>query len=242
MITERYTYLLVDLGCIFVPFIASFHPKTNFYRYWKFYLFPCITVAAFFIVWDALFTHIGVWQFNSRYLMGIYLYNLPLEEMLFFIAIPYACVFTYFCVSKFISLPRFSRYVKAIQITLISALLLLALFNIQRYYTASTFIMLSGLLLILYKSKVRYMPHFLVSFLIIVLPFLISNGILTGAFTDEPVVIYNDAHNLGVRIGTIPVEDTFYAMLMLLMNVAGFEYMMSRELSNRHDTASVYKL
>jgi lycopene cyclase domain-containing protein len=225
-----------------VPFIASFHPKTNFYRYWKFFLLPCIIVAAFFIAWDALFTHIGVWGFNPKYLTGVYLYNLPLEEILFFIAIPYACVFTYFCVRKFISIPHASRFVKAIQITLVAGLLTSAVLNIQRYYTATTFILLSSLLLLQYRNNMRYMAHFLLSFLIILLPFLMSNGILTGAFTDEPVVIYNDAHNLGVRIGTIPVEDTFYAMLIMLMNVAGFEYMIRKEHPGEAHTISLSKL
>lgn len=63
------------------------------------------------------------------------------------------------------------------------------------------------------------MGRFYVAFGVILIPFLIVNGILTGSFIDEPVVWYNNEENLRIRIGTIPVEDVFYGMLMLLIPI-----------------------
>jgi lycopene cyclase domain-containing protein len=53
------------------------------------------------------------------------------------------------------------------------------------------------------------------------IPFLIINGILTAI----PVVIYNNDENLGKRIYTIPIEDTVYALTMLLGVVSIMEYL-----------------
>jgi lycopene cyclase domain-containing protein len=55
--------------------------------------------------------------------------------------------------------------------------------------------------------------------LIILVPFFIVNGILTGSFIAEPVVWYNNLENLGIRLFTIPIEDIGYAFNMLFLVV-----------------------
>lgn len=58
---------------------------------------------------------------------------------------------------------------------------------------------------------------------ILLFPFLLVNGLLTGSMLDEPVVWYNHARNLDVRIATIPVEDVFYGLLMFLVVLTVYE-------------------
>ena len=62
----------------------------------------------------------------------------------------------------------------------------------------------------------------------LILPFLIVNGLLTGSFLEEPVVWYNDAQNLGIRIATIPVEDVFYGLLMILVVLTVYEALLGK--------------
>jgi lycopene cyclase domain-containing protein len=202
----------------------SFHAKANFSKKWK-YLLPAIGIPAIiFISWDMAFTKMGVWGFNPKYVSGIYVGNLPIEEILFFICVPYACVFLYEAVNFLSKRDWFVNIAPSISIMLIMFLIVLGLLNTNRWYTGVTFIA-CGLFLALHqwKWKTPYLSRFYFSYLFILVPFFMVNGVLTGSLLDEPVVWYNENEMLGLRMGTIPFEDTFYGMLLLLMNVSIFE-------------------
>jgi len=221
-------YLLVDLGAISIPLIASFHPKIRLDRHWK-ALWPAILISAVpFIIWDSYFTSIGVWGFTPKYLTGARLFGLPIEEILFFICIPYACMFTYFC----FRLWKGQLHLKAEQTitwVFIGLCLLLGLAGAGRYYTSSAMSWLAIFLIYLkWQAKPKWLGLFYYSHQFLLIPFIIVNGILTGTGPEKPVVWYNNAENLGVRFLTIPIEDVFYGMLLLLLNAFLFEYFLQK--------------
>ena len=221
---EKYLYLTLNFLSIIFPFLFSFYPKANFSKKWKYLRLAILITGILFVLWDIQFTKMGVWGFNPRYLTGINFFNLPIEEVLFFICVPYACVFTYEAINFRIkkNLPEaIERYITFI---LVFYLLTSGLLNLSRWYTASTFLSCS-LFIILLKIiiKPNYLGKFYVAFLFILIPFFIVNGILTGTGIEQEVVWYNDTENLGIRMGTIPFEDTFYGMLLILMNISLFE-------------------
>jgi lycopene cyclase domain-containing protein len=203
-----------------VPFLFSFYPKANFSTKFK-YVLPGIAITAvLFIVWDIAFTEMGVWGFNPDYLTGVYFFNLPIEEVLFFICIPYACCFTYFALNYLIEKDYLYPHHEIISSILIFALLLTGGYFIHKLYTAATFVLTAMFLAYqMLKLRPRYMGRFYFAFAFLLIPFFIVNGILTGSFLDEPVVWYNNNQNLGIRLGTIPIEDTFYGMFMVLLSI-----------------------
>lgn len=186
---------------------------------------PAITItSAFFILWDALFIHWHVWGFNEPYLIGIYVLNLPLEEALFFIAIPYACLFLYETLNLCLTQDLLAPYQRAITLFLIGCSAILGLSNLGKVYTATAFLLTACLLsLHLFYLKTTYLGRFYRTYLVVLGPFFVVNGILTGACLTQPVVWYNDYENLGIRLFTIPVEDVFYGLLLILMNLTLYE-------------------
>ncbi|MEM9024913.1 MAG: lycopene cyclase domain-containing protein, partial [Bacteroidota bacterium] len=141
-------YLILNMASILPPLLLSFDSKVAYYRRWR-YLFPAILiVAAVFIAWDVWFTAMGVWGFNARYLTGLHLGNLPLEECLFFITIPYSSVFIYDCFKAYFPGWKFPRMGIVLAWVLAAAMLVLGVLFIDRWYTGLTFLLLAALLVV----------------------------------------------------------------------------------------------
>lgn len=225
---NHYTYFLI-LGCSLAgPLILSFDKKVGFYKKWK-YLFPAMLLPAFiYIAWDIFFTAKNVWSFNPNYITGIKIINLPVEEVLFFFVVPYCCVFIYECIRCYFPQLSNKRSVNIFMQLIAAVLLITGLIFYNRYYTSWAFILCALFITKLYVFKKFFKnfnaAFFLVAYAIVLIPFLLINGFLTAI----PVVLYNDSENLGIRLYTIPIEDIFYGMLLIMMNIALYEKLRNR--------------
>lgn len=225
-----YTYFLVNILSVLIPLSFSFEHRIAYYR--KFLaLLPSITIMAIvMLVWDEIFTFAGIWGFNPVYLMKIYIFSLPLEEVMFFWFIPYSCMFIYEAVNY--GLKKFVFSQLAWKISWILGIILLVLGFLSIYlkliYTSTVCLLTGGLMifngLIL---KPEYLGNYFICFLISLIPFLAVNGILTNGIpyiSDQPVVWYNNFENLNIRIIGIPIEDSIYMLFMLTLTVNFYEY------------------
>lgn len=203
------------------PLLRSFEYRLRMYRKWK-YMMPAMGITAFlFIVWDYWFVREEVWSFNDHFILGVRWMHLPLEELLFFIVIPYACFFIYEVGKYFIRQPIPGRIVLIVHVCVAVLLLLLGIAHIEQLYTLFVAVSTGGMLLILvflppFRKNVFY---FYCAFLLSLIPFLLINGVLTAL----PVVMYNSGEILGLRIFTIPFEDVIYLLLLLFINFALYE-------------------
>lgn len=234
-------YLLVNFFTIVIPFIYSFHPKIKFHLAWKGFFPAVILVGLVFVLWDMWFTSMGVWGFNPDYLSGIYVGNLPLEEVLFFFCIPYACVFTYFCLDKFFNLAWNPKTEATFCLVFSLGLILLGLINYERIYTLITFISTGVVCLTLkFVAKVDWFGKATTVYGILLFPFFIVNGILTGTGIENPIVWYDHGENLNTRILTIPIEDAFYGFELILL-IIYFSKLFLRSVKTEPVTASALR-
>lgn len=222
----KYTYFIINLLTIFFPVVLSFDKRVAFAKSWRFIWPGMAATGLLFLFWDVLFTIHGVWSFNDRYIIGVKFMGLPLEEILFFLTVPFACIFIYACLNYYVKWQLSPVVARVISNLLIGTSITLLILNYTKLYTAVTFGLLAVLLiLLLYYFKADWLNRFYMAFVVSLIPFYIVNGLLTAI----PVVLYNNAQNMGIRAGTIPFEDHFYSMALLLMNLGFFEYFKNRK-------------
>ena len=206
------TYLALNLFIVAVPLWYTADNRTAYYRRLPAVALSIAVVSTCYLVWDILVTARGEWSFNSRYLTGVQILNIPLEEVLFFITVPYSCLFIYEVVLYATKSSSF-RLPLSVVIAAILALLAASLAVYPQGYTAKALASCGFFLIIalffdrpLIKSK-----QYWIWLAICYVPFLIINTVLTAL----PVVEYNSKAIWGLRVGTIPLEDLFYNYAML---------------------------
>lgn len=214
-------YAWLMLASLLGPLAMSFDRKVAFYKYWK-GLFLGIFVNAFlFISWDSWFVKEGVWGFNPDYVWPTRWARLPIEEWSFFVVVPYASVFIYACLrSYFPQLKQHYAKITYLNWAVIGLLILMLPFYGDRLYTLVNFIL--AILLLVYITiweQPQWMRSFWVAYFVHLIPFILINGVLTGAVTSAPVVRYNSASIIGSRFITIPAEDFVYALTGLLLPI-----------------------
>ena len=216
-------YAWLNLLSVSIPFIASFHPRIGFYRHWP-ALFPAIILAMIpYVIWDVIFTRLGIWGFNDRYLSGATLLDLPVEEWMFFLCIPFSCIFIHYVVARLGNLQAGSALTRIVTIVLLFVFVVVGIWNFRLAYTAVDMGLAFAVLLLVFLLSPHLLANYYISFLIMLVPFAVVNGILTGSGIPDQVVWYNDTENLGIRLITIPVEDVAYAFSLILLNLFLFE-------------------
>lgn len=211
-------YLLIDVLILVFPFLLSFKWKFAYYRFYKALVPAIIIVALGYILWDAVVTARGDWSFNYTYLSGVTLLGLPLEEILFFIVVPYSCLFIYENLVYFLpekSLPFNRKFYLGVSLVFILGGVLfwnqeytvLALMSCAFFFLYATYLMPR-----LLQSR-NYWLYIGIS----MIPFVMFNYLLTSI----PIVMYNPGAIWGGeglwngRFITIPLEDFFYNFSLL---------------------------
>ena len=210
-------YLLLDIVVIIFPLLLSFDRKVAFYRRWPAAGISIALVGAVYILWDVFAARRGDWRFSEEYTGELRIAGLPLEEILFFVAVPYACIFILEVVRAYFPERRFT-FSRGALAAVGGVMLAAALIFYQRPYTltvlavTAAFFFISGLIAREQLGRRSFWLALAISYV----PFVVANGVLTGM----PIVLYGEGHILGIRIGTIPLEDFFYSFTML-----GFNYL-----------------
>ena len=220
-------YLIINLLALSFPLLFCWLPKVRYYRQIPRLLGSFILAGGAYLIWDVIATRHGDWGFNPLYVGQLHILGLPLEEILFFLFIPFSSIFIYEnLVCRYTD--RNVSFPKRLNVILVAACLLMVFLFFHQNYTRTAFIFLGFFFFItlFVDHHLLQSLHFWLFMSITYIPFFIVNYFLTA----PPVVWYNPEAIWGIRVATIPLEDFFYSFSML-----GFYLLVYRLLGRRKE-------
>lgn len=222
-----YAWLMV--GSLAGPLALSFDRKVAFYRWWPTLAVGMAVNMALFILWDIWFAKTGLWSFNPEYVGKWWWFGLPAEEWSFFVVVPYASIFIYACLKAYTKMQTWDFLIRPMNYLMMAwCVVVIVVFPDRTYTLVNHSLALVILVIQTFFVKGKYMGYFWVAYLVHLIPFFIINGVLTGMATPVPIVSYHPRGIMGFRIGTIPVEDTVYALTGLLLPITITEALRKR--------------
>ncbi|NIO37554.1 lycopene cyclase domain-containing protein [Candidatus Bathyarchaeota archaeon] len=206
-------YLYLNLVIIAFPLVFSFNRRIRFYSKTRPFLIALALVGVFFVGWDVLATHRGHWSFNPSYVGQTKLLGLPLEEMLFFVTVPFSCLFVFESIIHFLGDTRLFSPNKwafgGIGLLLIATSF--GFFDKEYTFLAILSAGLTMLFVSLVNIRIFSSRAYWIYIVVTLFLFLIFNFILTSL----PVVEYSSSAISNIRVITIPIEDFLFNFSML---------------------------
>lgn len=207
-------YLFLNAMIIAFPLIFSLEGRwIKFYKKIKPILVSLLTVGIFFIAWDVFATSRDHWSFNPAYVNDIKLLGLPIEEILFFVTVPYSCLFVYDSILHFLGDKKlFSPRKRLFPVVgVLISLSAFGFYNKEYTFLAILSVGVSILFVSLVNVKLFSSRDYWIYTLLTLVLFLIFNYILTS----YPIVQYSSTAITGFRVTTIPIEDFLFNFSML---------------------------
>ena len=104
---DHFQYLLLMGGCLLLTLPLELVLGARVWRRPRRLLVALVPVVVVFSVWDVVAIARGTWDYSRRFTTGVLLpFDMPLEELVFFLVIPICGLLTYEAVGRVLDLGR----------------------------------------------------------------------------------------------------------------------------------------
>jgi lycopene cyclase domain-containing protein len=187
--------------------------KANFARAYAFVSIP-------FVLWDIWAAMEGHWYFSNTYITQFRVAGLPVEEILFFLTVPFAMTYVWYVMGYYVSqTPKmYVRYIKRALMVAGLLCIFLSAYNWSLAYTRWAFLAAGITCFMLVRARSLHTKQFVIFQGVLLLLFIFFNSYLTAL----PVILYGQQSYLNFRVGTIPLEDFFFNFALINLFLVAF--------------------
>jgi lycopene cyclase domain-containing protein len=103
-VPDHWQYAALLAGCLVITLPLELVLGARVYRSPRRLARALLPTLVVFVVWDLVGIARGHWSYAARYVTGVHLGSMPLEELLFFVVIPVCGLLTYEAVGRVLAL------------------------------------------------------------------------------------------------------------------------------------------
>jgi hypothetical protein len=221
----NYFYLLINLGLLLLSFLLVLDKKAESTRSWK-HMVPAVLVSGvIFSIAALVFNQFRISFFNPKYILGVNILQLPIEEIMFHFVLPFAGLNIYVVLNAHFPKNNLEKFSLSISNLLLGVLIAMLFFTYSKLYCVVTFSMLFVLLFYVeYVNKLRFTYKFYRAYVVLLIPFCLLYMFVGGL----PILTYAFDKTINLTLGPIQFECFFYLMSVLLISVYLFEVLKSK--------------
>lgn len=161
---REFTYLLFNLVVLLPVLVLSVKTDVKPHRHWRAFSAALLLVSLPFVVWDSWAASAGHWMFNTDYVTGWYVFNLPIEEILFFVTVPFAMLYVWGVIKKFVPDKGIAGLLPLMSLGLVAATATsMLLLHGNRAYTLAAAVAALVAVIVIAFSRITYTKRFWVS-------------------------------------------------------------------------------
>lgn len=205
----NFEYLLFNFIIFFLSTFSIFVVKGTRYPQLRPALLAILSISVPYILWDAVVAG-WWWSFNPRFILGFSLGPLPVEELLFFFVVPWSCLIIWENLKERVK-GKVSFHFE--RLVAVAGVILLGISVFQEWWYSAS---IGGLMCLFSVISTQCGKWFeqKASLLYVAIVFLLT-CIFNGYLTWRPVVIYNTLTKSNLNLGTIPLEDVVYGLVLV---------------------------
>ncbi len=221
---KKFAYLIFNLVVLIGPLSAIVFYRPIILPVWPALFFSLFIAAVIFIILDQWATG-RFWYFNRKYLTGLFIGKLPVEEWLFFITVPFACFLLWVNLQPL--LPDASVNFFWL-VGFLFCLSILALISLKKHRTYAAAVIIGFFTVIILDmlagANLIVRQRFWIFMIIVNLLTLIFNAYLVN----QPIVRYFKQPKTGWQILNIPAEDFLYGTCLIYSNLFLYHLFITR--------------
>lgn len=217
------TFLLINIVVLAIPLILNQRRKNRIGINYLSLLIAIFVNGGLFLIMNYFYYNIGLIDFNYDNLVGLTVFDIPIEYYFFFIVFPYAYIFLYKWTKLYFCHSRPVRLIYGLSLIFTILCIVLALKYSDKPYAFRSFLLAGSLNWIIYFGFTpRWYAYFIFSFLFVSFPYLLIDGTMT-LLDVGPTTIYHEDGIVGFHVFTLPLEDIFNFFTLFILTITVYE-------------------